>query len=138
MSVYPVAAGKASCRLSGCACRDRAARYPSDLTDQQWALLEPEARAVMAELRKGPGGAPMSHDLRAMLDAIGYVTRYGVEWRALPVDFPPWTAVYAFFERWSDHDPTTHPRTRRRPTTTTLGPAQTQPASRMKQSTNRL
>ena len=34
----------------------------------------------MAELRKGPGGAPMSHDLRdlrAMLDAIGYVTRYG-------------------------------------------------------------
>ena len=34
-------------------------------------------RGVMAELRKGPGGAPMSHDLRAMLDAIGYVTRYG-------------------------------------------------------------
>jgi transposase len=55
----------------------------------------------MAELRRGPGGAPMSHDLRAMLDAIGYVTRYGIEWRALPVDFPPWTAVYAFFERWS-------------------------------------
>jgi transposase len=44
----------------------------------------------------------MSHDLRAMLDAIGYLTRYGIEWRALPVDFPPWTAVYAFFERWSN------------------------------------
>jgi transposase len=43
----------------------------------------------------------MSHDLRAMLDAIGYVTRYGMEWRALPVDFPPWSAVYAFVERWS-------------------------------------
>jgi transposase len=79
-------------------------RYPSDLTDQQWELLEPEARAVMAELRKSPGGAPMSHDLRAMLDAIGYVTRYGIEWRALPVDFPPWSAVYAFFERWSARD----------------------------------
>jgi transposase len=51
----------------------------------------------------------MSLDLRAMLDAIGYVTGYGIEWRALPVDFPPWSAVYAFFER-----------------------------SRMKQSTNRL
>jgi transposase len=102
MSVYPVAAGKASCRVSGCACRSRTPRYPSDLTDEQWLLLEPEARAVMAELRKGPGGAPMSHDLRVMLDAIGYLTRYGVEWRALPADFPPWSAVYAFFERWSE------------------------------------
>ncbi|HEY4007047.1 MAG TPA: transposase [Pseudonocardia sp.] len=57
------------------------------MTDEQWRLLEPEVRAVMAELRKGPGGTPMSHDLRAMVDAIGYVTRYGIEWRALPVDF---------------------------------------------------
>jgi transposase len=46
-------------------------------------------------------GRPMVHDLRAVLDAIGYVTRYGIEWRALPVDFPPWSAVYAFFCRWS-------------------------------------
>jgi transposase len=46
-------------------------------------------------------GRPMVHDLRAMLDAIGYVTRYGIEWRALPVDFPPHAAVYAFFTRWS-------------------------------------
>jgi transposase len=41
----------------------------------------------------------MEHDLRAVLDAIGYVTRYGIEWRALPVDLPPWEAVYAFFLR---------------------------------------
>ncbi|MCA1695318.1 MAG: transposase, partial [Actinobacteria bacterium] len=59
------------------------------------------AQAVMAELRRSPAGRPMDHDLRAMLDAIGYVTRYGIEWRALPVDFPPWQAVYAFFERWN-------------------------------------
>jgi transposase len=77
-------------------------RYPSDLTDEQWQVLEPEARAVMAELRKSPAGAPMKHDLRAVLDAIGYLTRYGIEWRALPIDFPPWSAVYAFFERWSE------------------------------------
>jgi transposase len=77
-------------------------RYPSDLTDAQWALLALEARAVMAELRRGPGGRPMEHDLRAVLDAIGYVTRYGIEWRALPVDFPPWEAVYAFFVRWNE------------------------------------
>lgn len=37
-------------------------------------MLQPQARAVMAELRKSPAGAPMKHDLRAMLDAIGYLT----------------------------------------------------------------
>ena len=73
MSVYRVEAAKASCGVSGCACRDRTRRYPSDLTDEQWQVLEPQARA-----------------------------RYGIEWRALPVDFPPWEAVYAFFERWSE------------------------------------
>jgi transposase len=101
MSIYRVEATKASCRVSGCACHERVPRYPSDVTDTQWALLCPEAQAVMAELRRGPGGRPMEHDLRAVLDAIGYVTRYGIEWRALPVDFPPWEAVYAFFERWN-------------------------------------
>jgi transposase len=55
-------------------------------------VLEPEARAMMAEL-VAVTGRPMVHDLRAMLDAIGYVTRYGIEWRALPVDFPPYEAV---------------------------------------------
>ncbi|MCA1708871.1 MAG: IS5 family transposase [Actinobacteria bacterium] len=101
MSVYLVAATKASCRVSGCVCHDRVPRYPSDLTDAQWELLRPETEAVMAELRRSPAGRPMEHDLRAVLDAIGYVTRYGIEWRALPVDFPPWEAVYAFFERWN-------------------------------------
>jgi hypothetical protein len=43
----------------------------------------------------------MVHDLRAMCDAVAYVVKNGVEWRALPVDFPPWEAVYAFFERWN-------------------------------------
>ena len=101
MSVYPVEAAKASCRVPGCACRDRVPRYPSDMTDAEWAQLRPQAQAVMAELRRSPGGRPMEHDLRAMLDAIRYVTRYSIEWRALPVDFPPWEAVYAFFERWN-------------------------------------
>jgi transposase len=101
MSVYLVEATKASCRVSGCVCRDRGPRYPSDVTDVEWELLRPEAQAVMVELRCGPGGRPMEHDLRAMLDAIRYVTRYGIEWRALPVDFPPWEAVYAFFQRWN-------------------------------------
>jgi transposase len=101
MSIYRVEATKASCRVLGCACHERVPRYPSDVTDTQWALLRPEAQAVMAELRRSPAGRPMEHDLRAVLDAIGYVTRYGIEWRALPVDFSPWQAVYAFFERWN-------------------------------------
>lgn len=100
MPVYPVAVSNTRCATPGCWCRDRVARYPSDLTDSEWEVLGPEAEAVMAELRRATG-RPMAHDLRAMLDAVGYVVRNGIEWRALPVDFPPWEAVYAFFQRWS-------------------------------------
>lgn len=46
-------------------------------------------------------GRPMVHDLRAMLDGVFYVIKNGVEWRALPADFPPHAAVYKFFEPWS-------------------------------------
>ncbi|MFL6111275.1 MAG: IS5 family transposase [Catenulispora sp.] len=70
------------------------------MSDAQWRVLEPHARAVMDDIRRA-AGRPMVHDLRAMVDAIGYVVRNGIEWRALPVDFPPWEAVYAFFQRWS-------------------------------------
>jgi transposase len=75
-------------------------RYPSDLSDEQWAVLEPRAREVMQGLTVAVG-RPMVHDLRAMCDAVAYVVRNGIEWRALPVDFPPWEAVYAFWERWN-------------------------------------
>jgi transposase len=75
-------------------------RYPSDLSDGQWKVLEPQARAVMKELVIA-AGRPMAHDLRAMVDAIAYVTRNGIEWRAMPADFPPWDSVYAFYQRWN-------------------------------------
>jgi len=101
MPVYPAGAPGASSSCSGCLCRDRVRRYPSDMTDAQWRVLEPQARQVMDEIRRAVG-RPMVHDLRAMLDAIGYVVRNGIEWRALPVDFPPWEAVYAFFQRWNE------------------------------------
>src|SRR5690348_5194472 len=100
MPVYPAVAQNASCASPGCWCWDRVPRYPSDLTDEQWAVLEPRARAVMAELTVA-AGRPMVHDLRAMRDAVAYVVRNGIEWRALPADFPPWEAVYAFWERWN-------------------------------------
>src|SRR5216683_3432513 len=102
MPVYPAAAGNAStCASPGCWCRDRRPAYPSELTDEQWAVLEPRAREVMAELTVAVG-RPMVHDLRAMCDAVAYVVRNGIEWRAVPVDFPPWEAVYAFWERWNN------------------------------------
>jgi transposase len=44
----------------------------------------------------------MVHDLRAVVDAVGYVARNGIEWRAVPVDFPPWDSVYAFYQRWNE------------------------------------
>jgi len=103
MPVYPAAPGNASmsCASPGCWCRARRPLCPSDLTDEQWAVLEPRARQVMRELTVAVG-RPMTHDLRAMCDAVAYVVKNGIEWRALPVDFPPWEAVYAFYERWGN------------------------------------
>jgi transposase len=102
MPVYPAGTRNAStsCASPGCWCRDRVPRCPSDLTGGQWAVLEPRARQVMRDLTVAVG-RPMVHDLRAMCDAVAYVVKNGVEWRALPVDFPPWEAVYAFWERWN-------------------------------------
>ena len=88
MPVYLAAPGNASlnCMSPGCWCHDRVpGRYPSDLTDEQWAVLEPRARQVMRELTVA-AGRPMVHDLRAMCDAVAYVVKNGIEWRALPVD----------------------------------------------------
>jgi len=90
----------ATCSSVGCLCRDRSRSYPSDLSDEEWAVLEPQARAVMRELVRAEG-RPMVHDLRAMCDAVAYVVRNGIEWRAVPVDFPNWDSVYAFYERWN-------------------------------------
>lgn len=100
MPVYRAFAERATTSCPGCWCRDRVRSYPSDLTDAEWEVLRPQAVEVMEELKRATG-RPMVHDLRAVLDAIAYVTRNGIEWRALPVDFPPHAAVYAFFQRWA-------------------------------------
>jgi putative transposase len=69
-------------------------RYPSDLTDAQWAVLEPWIPPPR------PGGRPRKTDMREVLNAIFYLTREGCTWRALPHDFPPWKTVYNYFEDW--------------------------------------
>jgi putative transposase len=69
-------------------------RYPSDLTDAQWALLGPWVPPAR------PGGRPRKTDMREVVNAIFYLTREGCSWRALPHDFPPWKTVYNYFEQW--------------------------------------
>jgi transposase len=73
---------------------ERERRYPSDLTDEQWEIVEP-----MLPLIKSPGRIP-KHPRRAMVDAILYVVRSGCSWRQLPIDFPPWQTVYWQFQQW--------------------------------------
>jgi putative transposase len=68
--------------------------YPTDLTDAQWALLVALLPAAKS------GGRPRSADLREVVNAILYVLRNGITWRALPHDFPPWQTVYHYFRAW--------------------------------------
>ena len=68
--------------------------YPSDITDAQWALIEPH-------LPPEPGGGrPRKTDERDVLDAILYILRTGCQWRYLPIDFPPRSTVWRYFDRW--------------------------------------
>jgi transposase len=72
----------------------RQPRYPSDLTDEQWALIEPLLPPPAT------GGRAEKHPRRSIVDAILYVVRTGCSWRQLPADFPPWQTVYWYFARW--------------------------------------
>ena len=51
---------------------------------------------------KGPGGRPLEHSKRVIVNAILYVTRSGCSSRMLPTDFPPWQTVYRYFAAWRD------------------------------------
>ncbi|MFF7902235.1 IS5 family transposase, partial [Streptomyces sp. NPDC007920] len=80
----------------------RERRYPTDTTDEEWAVVRP--LLPVPGWMRGRGGQPKAYCHRAMLDAIGYLVDNGIKWRAMPADFPPWDRVYAFFRRWRDHD----------------------------------
>ena len=69
-------------------------RYPTDLTDEEWARNEPLLP------RPARRGRKPSVDLREVLNAIRYMTRSGGGWRMLPKDFPPWQTVYWWFRRF--------------------------------------
>ena len=72
----------------------RRASYPSDTSDEQWAVIEPLLPPAKT------GGRPEKHPRRDIIDAILYVVRAGCSWRSLPVDFPPWETVYYYLTRW--------------------------------------
>src|SRR3954466_11057628 len=68
--------------------------YPSDITDAQWALIEPHIPPEPG------GGRPRKTDMRDVFDAILYILRTGCQWRYLPIDFPPRSTVWRYFDRW--------------------------------------
>ncbi|QLH25435.1 IS5 family transposase [Streptomyces sp. Rer75] len=80
---------------------DRRPRYPSDMTDAEWA----EVRGLLPVpgWLEGRGGQPEGYCHRQMIDAIRYLVAGGITWRAMPGDFPAWDRVYAFWRRWRDN-----------------------------------
>ena len=69
--------------------------YPTDLTNAQWALVRPILDA------RERTGRPPTVDRRAVLDALLYLDRTGAQWRMLPTDFPNWTTVRYYFDKWT-------------------------------------
>ena len=74
--------------------------YPSDLTDVQWARLEPLLTEPRGE--RHAGGRPRKYERRRVVDAMLYVVKTGCQWRQLPSNFPPWKTVHEQFRTWRD------------------------------------
>jgi len=69
--------------------------YTSDLTDKEWATLEPLIPPPK------PGGRQRSTNMREVMNAIFYVLKTGCQWEMLPHEFPPKGTVYDYFNKWS-------------------------------------
>ncbi len=70
-------------------------RYPSDLTNEEWALVEP----LIPPARRG--GAKRTADVREVVNGLMYVLSTGCQWRAIPKDLPPRSTIYDCFDLWS-------------------------------------
>jgi putative transposase len=70
--------------------------YPSDLTDEQWQIIEP----LIPPAKQKHGGRPRAVNMREIVNAIFYLNRSGCQWDMLPHDFPPKSTVYAYFSQW--------------------------------------
>jgi len=72
----------------------RGLRYPSDLTDDEWALVAP----LIAPAKRG--GRPREIVVREVLNGIFYVLSTGCQWNALPKDLPPKSTIYDYLDLW--------------------------------------
>ena len=70
-------------------------RLPSDLTDDEWALVEP----LIPQARRG--GNKRHVDVREVMNGIMYVLSTGCQWRAIPKDLPPRSTVHDYLDFWS-------------------------------------
>ena len=70
-------------------------RYPSDLTDEEWKLVEP----LIAPAKRGGGKRTVV--MREVVNGLMYVLSTGCQWRAIPKDLPPKSSVYDYFDLWS-------------------------------------
>ena len=72
----------------------RGLRYPSDLSDAEWALVEP----MIPPAKRG--GRRRTVDVREVLNGIFYVLSTGCQWNALPTDLPPKSTIYDYLDLW--------------------------------------
>ena len=70
-------------------------RYPSDLTDAEWALVRP----LIPPAKRG--GGKRTVDLREVVNGLFYVLSTGCQWRAIPKDLPPRSTVHGYFDLWT-------------------------------------
>ena len=70
-------------------------RYPSDLTDDEWALVKPLIPPAK------PGGRKRKVDEREVVNGIMYVLSTGCQWRYIPKDLPPRSTLHDYFDRWN-------------------------------------
>ena len=71
--------------------------YPTDLTDEQWALIKRHIPRSKSGTRKG--GRP-STDVRTVVNGLMYLARTGCQWRMLPREFGPWPTVHHYYRLW--------------------------------------
>jgi putative transposase len=77
----------------------RRKKYPSDLTDEQWAIVEP----LIPPAKQSPrGGRPRKVNMREVLNTLLYLNRSGCQWDMLPHDLLPKSTVYDYFVQWRD------------------------------------
>ena len=70
------------------------------MSDAEWAVTEPTL--PVPAWKQGKGGRPAEWCRRDIVDAIRYLVKEGIQWRAMPVDFPPYQTVYDLLDAWPE------------------------------------